>query len=435
MSEQLVVRTAPRDRKGSRLVVVALGSEVFRDVLDTDSAFRRQKWRDSVVERFSLGEDAHAFLEDELLARSDAADDAGNGTACEPVLVSLADVESKRIDWLWPARIPAGRITTIGGMPGVGKTFAGLDLAARVTTGSPWPDGTACRRGAVVIVNGEDDAGDTIKPRLEASRADLSRVALLNEVREDGERRPFTLRDIATLRQAVESLTDCRLVSIDPIGSFLGAGCDAHRDNEVRAVLAPLSRLAEETGVAVLMMAHPPKAAVRHADDAILGSRAFTGLARAVWHVAAAPDDASRRLMLPGKANLAAKQRGLAFRIEGDPPAVRWEREPIDAEADEVLSRGPASQSQGKLQRAREIIQSALRNGPRGEREVLGACEEAGVSKSTYWRARRGLGVLSEKTEFAGEWLLSLPNGGADGPAKDVTKDVIDESLRAPEHS
>ena len=37
---------------------------------------------------------------------------------------------------------------------------------------------TKAKRGNVIIWSGEDDAGDTIVPRLEASGADFSRVAL-----------------------------------------------------------------------------------------------------------------------------------------------------------------------------------------------------------------------------------------------------------------
>ena len=112
-------------------------------------------------------------------------------------------------------------------------------------------------------------------------------------------------------------LPDCKLVVIDPIGSFLGNGTDAHRDNEVRGVLAPVAMLAEKHGPAVLVVAHRRKSAGSIADDLALGSRAFTGIARAVWHLTRDPDDKARRLLLPGKNNLAREGDGLAFSISG----------------------------------------------------------------------------------------------------------------------
>src|SRR5690606_40134345 len=35
-----------------------------------------------------------------------------------PVLVCLADVEPREIKWLWPGRVPMGRITLLVGRPG-----------------------------------------------------------------------------------------------------------------------------------------------------------------------------------------------------------------------------------------------------------------------------------------------------------------------------
>ena len=87
------------------------------------------------------------------------------------------------------------------------------------------------------------------------------------------------------------------------------------------------------------MVAHRRKGGGGNADDLALGSRAFTGLARSVWHLSVDPDDKQRRLLLPGKNNLAEQQQGLAFAISGEPASVHWERDPVDMSADEALAR------------------------------------------------------------------------------------------------
>ena len=43
-------------------------------------------------------------------------------------------------DWLWPNRIPLGKLTLIAGYPSSGKTSIALDIAARVSRGAPAPD-------------------------------------------------------------------------------------------------------------------------------------------------------------------------------------------------------------------------------------------------------------------------------------------------------
>ena len=49
--------------------------------------------------------------------------------------MNLADVTPRAVRWLWPDRIPLGKLTLIAGEPGQGKSFLTMDLAARVTTG------------------------------------------------------------------------------------------------------------------------------------------------------------------------------------------------------------------------------------------------------------------------------------------------------------
>ncbi|MDE2838478.1 MAG: AAA family ATPase [Chloroflexota bacterium] len=43
-------------------------------------------------------------------------------------------------DWLWPNRIPLGKLTLIAGYPSSGKTSIALDIAARVSRGASAPD-------------------------------------------------------------------------------------------------------------------------------------------------------------------------------------------------------------------------------------------------------------------------------------------------------
>ena len=88
-------------------------------------------------------------------------------------LVLVADVDREQVTWLWPGRIPRGKLVVLDGDPGVGKST--LTIAAKVSTGSPFPDGARPERGDVILLSAEDDIADTIRPRLEAAGADLNR--------------------------------------------------------------------------------------------------------------------------------------------------------------------------------------------------------------------------------------------------------------------
>jgi len=337
-----------------------------------------------------------------------------------PVMICLADVQPEPIRWLWPGRIPLGRITLLAGVPGIGKSFLALDMASRVSTGTPWPDGEVCPMGSVLILSAEDDPADTIRPRLDAMRADVRQMHLLPRVRRIEAGKPYevaiTLHDVDAIEQAIANLPDCRLVIVDPIGSYLGSRTDGNAENQVRAVLQPLAHLARQHGPAVVIVAHRRKATGTTADEVVMGSRAFTGLARAVWHICRDPHDNSkaRRLMLPGKMNLAGDVDGLAFAIGDEPPRVFWDREPVEMTADDALAaeaeglkRGPEARRRAEAER---LLREALANGPRPGKDVEAELMKAGIAKKTIRNARESLGIKAYQPMIPGPWLWRLPD-------------------------
>src|SRR2546423_10377976 len=94
----------------------------------------------------------------------------------------LSDFETQSLHWLWPGRIIRGRLTILEGDPGLGKSLFALDLASRITTGRPMPDGSPGIKGNVILIAPEDRPTDVIKPRVEAAGGDPSRIRLLSHV-------------------------------------------------------------------------------------------------------------------------------------------------------------------------------------------------------------------------------------------------------------
>ena len=120
------------------------------------------------------------------------------------VLLRGSDVEPLPVDWLWPGWIAAGKLHLIGGAPGTGKTTLAAGLAAIVTRGGQWPDGSRARVGSVVIWSGEDDNADTLIPRLLAAGADMDRVHIVDQVIDRKIAYAFDpARDMDTLRDAL----------------------------------------------------------------------------------------------------------------------------------------------------------------------------------------------------------------------------------------
>jgi putative DNA primase/helicase len=175
--------------------------------------------------------------------------------------------------------------------------------------------------------------------------------------------------------------------------------------------LAPVSMLAEKYNTAVLCVAHHRKSAGQSADELVLGSRAFTALARMVWHFFEDPHNPERRLMLPGKTNISRRTPGMAYSIVGDPPSVTWERAPVEQTADQFLRErakpGPEPEAQNE---AAEWLQNLLAEGPMETKAIEREAKNAGVSWASVRRGKDIAGAKAEKNEFTKKWQWRLLN-------------------------
>ena len=338
----------------------------------------------------------------------------------------MSQVRAQAIRWLWPGRIAKGKVSMIVGNPGLGKSQVCASLASVVSNGGRWPvDRTEAEVGNVIILSAEDDAEDTIRPRLEAAGADLDRIFLLQAIEAEDEKgksfeRSFNLvNDIPRLAALIHKIGGCELVIIDPITAYLGAA-DSHKNAEVRSLLAPLQLQAAKLGMAVLAVSHLTKSQGTDALQRVQGSVAFAAAARAVWGVTKDKDDPARRLFLPLKNNLGIDNSGLAYRVESfvlpesDPPIgtsrVMWEPDKVTVSADEAFSNVAKNfDEHNALEDAKDFLRGLLATGPVPSKQVRSDAEASGHSWATICRAQRDLKIESEKSGFKEPWMWRLP--------------------------
>jgi len=347
-----------------------------------------------------------------------------NARAASLVVRCAAEIEPEKIDWLWSGRIARGKHTCIAGEPGTGKSQLSIAIIAAITTGSEWPCGEGkAPLGNVILLSAEDGAADTIRPRLEATDADLKRVHLISAVRDVDRRRTLNLQhDLDLLESKIAEIGDVALVVIDPISSYLGK-TDSHKNSEVRGLLEPLSEMAERTRVAVLSVTHFSKAGANTATKALhrfIGSIAFTGAPRAAFAVIDDAEHDGRRLFLHAKNNLSSVPQGLAFRVEqcliGDgivASRIVWDTAPVTITANEALAADVAgSEVHSAIEEGVEWLRQLLAQSPIPASLVRAEADAAGLSWATIKRAKKAGGFEHFReggVADKGRWFWRLP--------------------------
>ena len=244
----------------------------------------------------------------------------------------------------------------------------------------------------------------------------------------DGSERMFNLAtDLALLEQLLAEVGDVVLVIIDPVSAYLGTGkINNSSTTDVRGVLAPLTKLAEEKKVLILGIMHfNKKADVTNAMLRIADSLAYVAAARHVYVVVDDFENEKMRLFVKAKNNLAPDKNALRFgigtRLVGnDPetnveiwaPYLEWDSQTVKVTATEAME---AAESGGRGQarkEAEEFLRSRLAGGPVLVDEVEEEAAANGISvNGALKRARKKLQVRAwkEKGKLDGGWYWELP--------------------------
>lgn len=314
-------------------------------------------------------------------------------------LINMKDVKVEEVKWLLYPFIPYGKITILQGDPGEGKTTVMLHIMASLTRGeNPLPaeekKGGLSEPVSVIYQTAEDGLGDTIKPRLLSAGADCSRVLVIDE-----SEKALTVED--NRLEAAIKMTGAKLVVLDPLQGYLGAGVDMHRANEIRPLMNRLARLAEKFGCAIVLIGHMNKNGAGKAGYRGLGSIDITAAARSVILCGRIRDDPQVRVLCQTKSSLAPEAAPIAFCLDRK-KGFRWMGE-YEITADELLAGGGKG---SKLKDAMDFLEKFLSSGSRPSTEVSEAATARGISKATLRNASDRLGV--ERRKIGNQWWCDL---------------------------
>jgi hypothetical protein len=202
-------------------------------------------------------------------------------TETTPVYRRMSEVTPRKLRWIWPRRIPRGKVTILSGDGDLGKGHVCAAVAAAVSSGGKLPRMfKPMRPGNVVYLSLEDDAEDTLRPRLEAAGATIERCFILDGIKEGEVEREFDFtKDLPQVDAIIQAEGKISLLIIDPLADFIPGNVGSGDDAKMRNALKPLRRWAAANKVAVLCVLHlNKKTDVKNARQRTSGT---VGLGRA----------------------------------------------------------------------------------------------------------------------------------------------------------
>jgi len=360
------------------------------------------------------------------------------------LLTPASAIKPRRVRWLWDGRVAYGTLALLAGREGLGKSTLAYQVAADITRGELDGEDKGNPR-AVIICASEDSWEHTIVPRLIAAGADLDKVFRVEIATHDDVNRGLSLpKDFLEVAWAAEQ-TGAGLLVLDPLMSIIDTKLDTHRDRELRQALEPLAKLADRSRMAVLGLIHHNKSGSTDALQLVMGSKAFTAVARSVHTCITDPDDdtQARRLFATSKNNLGRLDlpvlgftiTGHAVETEDDGTAwtgrLNWTGE-VEGNMHELMTRS-ADPERGATSEAAEWLRGYLseHGGEHDKVSIEKAGRASGHTSRTLQRAAKRLDVKYSSAGYPRRSYWALP-GAVDHAASSRANEDDDPSRANP---
>lgn len=334
-------------------------------------------------------------------------------------------MKTQRVRWVMEDWIPAGSLVLLAGREGLGKSTIAAALCAQITRGTLDGELRGVPRN-VLYVHTEDSREFTVAPRLLAAGADMDRVLFVDVQTETTDTGTLILPLDTFALEEVIAQHDIAFVVLDAATSSMSTDLSGKDDRAVRQYLEPLSQLAGRRGCVVFGLCHFGKRDGADTGKLILGSIAWSQVARSVLSVAR-DEDTGRLIVTNTKGNLAPRIRSMEAEIVSTPVdtddgptevgALRWLGE-TSRDARELLGErdGDADERDEITAVIRDYLTECGGSAPAAD--VLKVARAAGLNENVVKKSRKKAGIRTERRGFgkgaSWVWTIDAPIGAID---------------------
>lgn len=323
------------------------------------------------------------------------------------VVTRGSQIKAKRLVWWELGLVLQYAINLLAAREGKGKSTVASSWAARETRNG----------GTVLWIGTEESREQAIVPRLIAAGADMDRVIFVDVQTDLGTGAlvfPLDLRGIEDVIRD-HSVT---MVFLDPAKAVVPPGFSGNDDIAVRQYLEPIAALADRCKVTIIGLAHFGKRTGTDSGQLMLGSVAWSQVARCVLSIAEDPDTGTR-VLTNTKANYVGTDRSVEFRIVSttidtddgptDIGTVQWLGD-TTVDARDLLA-GQDDDDSGERTAAEHWLEDYLTaNGPTPSKVAKAEARKEGISEATLKRAKKKLGIQDHSSGFPRTSTWYLPS-------------------------
>lgn len=256
-----------------------------------------------------------------------------------------------------------------------------------------------------IYITAEDGLGDTIKKRLRACGADMTKVYSIRDPKAE-----MTF-DNPKLEEIIKEIMPALLV-MDPMQAYIGENVEMNAANKTRPMLTRLVSLAEKYNVAIVLVCHFNKNGKGESITRILGSMDIVGVGRSFIAIGNVPNEDRQKFLSHEKSSNAERGKTKLFHIDSDNGGIVFDGDSdllMDDYNEERRNSGGRSPQQKEAAKLFLIDNIPPEIGKRKQKEIVELGKANKISYDTLNRARIELGITSKREGYQGEVYWYLP--------------------------